>query len=171
MRADPLRYDTFAAQLADMLEDDDAVTGEVLVQDDAVVRASQEPGEPMFALLDRHPTQILSIDLKQVEGAQDCVGMIAVAPDQIEHSETIIVAGDRFAIDQARPSRQRCHGRSGQRKPFSEVVAIASDETNTGGVAPGHDAEAVVLNLVNLVRAARRHFGRGRQARFGKADS
>ena len=54
-----------------MLEDDGAVASEVLVQGNAVLRASQQPGEPMLAMLDRYPPQILAVDLEQVEGAQN----------------------------------------------------------------------------------------------------
>ena len=38
-----------------MLEDDGAIASEVLVQDNAVVRASQQPGESMLALLGDRP--------------------------------------------------------------------------------------------------------------------
>jgi len=31
--------------------------------------------------------------------------MVAMAPDQLEHGEAVVVAGDGLAIDQARPAR------------------------------------------------------------------
>src|SRR5580700_6401252 len=100
-----------------MLEDFGAVAVEMLVQDQAVVWASQEASEPMLAVLYRRPSQILAVDLEQVEGAQDSAGMVARAPDQLEHGKALVVAGDGLAIDQARPTRKRCHGRGGERKP------------------------------------------------------
>ena len=47
-------------------------------------------------------------------------------------------------------------------------MTVAGKEADAGGVAPGHDAEAVVLDLMNPVRPGRRSLGRGRQARFDK---
>jgi hypothetical protein len=44
--------------------DDLAFAVDMLVQDDAVVRASQRPGQPMLTMFDRHPSQILAVDFE-----------------------------------------------------------------------------------------------------------
>jgi hypothetical protein len=80
-----------------MLEDDGALAAEMLVQGNSVGRASQEASEPMLAVLYRRPSQILAVDLEQVEGAQDSAGMVARAPDQLEHGKALVVAGDGLA--------------------------------------------------------------------------
>jgi len=41
------------------------------------------------------------------------------------------------------------HRRRCEREARCEVVAMAGDEPNTGTLTPRHDAEAVVLDLVN----------------------
>ena len=61
-------------------------------------------------------------------------------------------------------------GRRRQRKSPGEVIAVTGDEPDADRVAPRHEAEAVVLYLVNPVRSARWRFGRGRQTRFDEAD-
>jgi hypothetical protein len=53
---------------------------------------------------------------------------------------------------------------------LAEIVAVAGDQSHARGVAPCQDAEAVVLDLVEPVRAGRRRLGRGRQARLDQAD-
>ena len=53
-----------------MFEHNIAVAAKMLVQDQAVLRASQEPGEPMLAMLDWGPSQILAVDLSSRSKAQ-----------------------------------------------------------------------------------------------------
>ena len=48
-------------------------------------------------------------------------------------------------------------------------MTVATDEPHLWAVTPGNYAEAVVFDLVNPVRASRRRFRRGRQARLGSA--
>ena len=89
--------------------------------------------------------------------------MVAMPPDQIEDGEAVVVAGDRLTVDQAGAPRQGRDSRDDQRKALGEVVAVAGDKPDTGSVAPCHEPEAIVLDLVNPVGPARRHFGRGRR--------
>ena len=134
--------------LADMLEDDGALAAEMLVQGNSIGRASQVASEPMLAVLYWRPSQIFAVDLKKVEGTQDYARVVAMAPDQLEHGEALVVAGDGLAIDQARAPRKRCHGRRGKRKPLGEVISVAGNKPDTGAVAPGHDPKPVVLDLI-----------------------
>jgi hypothetical protein len=66
--------------------------------------------------------------------------------------------------------RQRRNVRHDLRKALAEIAAVAGDQAYAISVAPRHDAEAVVLDLVQPVRTAGRSFGRRRQARLDEAD-
>jgi hypothetical protein len=43
----------------------------------------------MLAMLDRRSSQILAVDFKKIEGAQDRAAMVAGALDQFEHGEAV----------------------------------------------------------------------------------
>jgi len=49
-------------------------------------------------------------------------------------------------------------------------MPVPREQPHTDTVASRHDAETVVLDFVQPIRPGRRSFGRGRQARFDKAD-
>ncbi len=64
------------------------------------------------------------------------------------------------------------HGLGHQRVPGGPVVALAGDEPDAHGVPPGHEPEAVVLDLVNPVGAGGRLVaGDGRQDSMKRARS
>ena len=56
------------------------------------------------------------------------------------------------------------HSLDHQRIASCPVIAVASDKPDAHRVAPGHEPEAVVLDLVNPVRPSRRLWGGGKQA-------
>jgi hypothetical protein len=58
------------------------------------------------------------------------------------------------------------HGLGHERIALRPVVAPAVDQPNAYRVAPGHEPEAVVLDLVNPVGPGRGLVGWGRQARL-----
>ena len=93
------------------------------------------------------------------------------AADHLEHGKPSVVGDDRLAVDQARANRQDVHRRSHIGEARGEVIAVAGDETNTTGISPCHDAEAVVLDLMNPAGTGRRHFGWRGQARVDEADA
>jgi hypothetical protein len=103
----------------------------------------------MLAVLYRCPSQILAVDLKKVEGAQDYARMVAGAPDQLEYGKALVVADNRLAIDQAGPPRQGGNGGRSQRKPSGKIISVAGNKPDTGAVTPGHDTKAVMLDFVN----------------------
>ena len=47
---------------------------------------------------------------------------------------------------------------------------MAGDQPDTGLIAPGHDAEAVMLNFMQPTGAGRRALGGGRQTRLNDAQ-
>ena len=123
------------------------------------MRGANELGQLALAVLDWSASQILALELDQIEGAQHRIAAMARPADEFEYREAFVVGDDRLAVDQKRPTRQRRDRCRGKRKPGSEIVAVAADKPDTACVAPGHDAEAVVLDLVNPVRPGRRSLG------------
>jgi hypothetical protein len=60
---------------------------------------------PALALLERCIAQILAVKLKEIEGAKDNVLVVAAPADHLKDREAILVAGDRFTVNKARPRR------------------------------------------------------------------
>ena len=148
-----------------MLVYDRTVAAVMLVEGNAVDRPAQQLCEGRFPLLYRRPPQVVAVELEQVEGAEDHV-VTAPAPQQIEHRKPVGVADDGLAVDQAGPHRQLTDRRRGQREALGKVIPVAGVEPHAAVVALGHDAVAIVLDLVNSARFGRRLFrGRG-QAGF-----
>ena len=81
-------------------------------------------------------------------------------------------ASPSSSVTMASPSRmshrQRRYGRHGQWEAFGEIVAVAGDQPHAGSVPQRQDAEAVMLDFVEPIRAARRGFGRRWQAGLNK---
>ena len=69
---------------------------------------------------------------------------------------------------EARWAREVVDSPSG--KPSREIVTVAGEQPHAGTIAPGHDTKAIVLDFVQPIRPGRWSFGRGRQARFDKAN-
>jgi hypothetical protein len=55
------------------------------------MREPPQAGEPTLAVLDGLPADILAVPFQQVERAQDRAAVAAVAPDQIEHGQAVVV--------------------------------------------------------------------------------
>jgi hypothetical protein len=64
-----------------------------------------------------------------------------------------------LAVDQARPHLERVDGFDDERIARRPVVAVAGEQANTNRIAPRHQAIAVMLDLVDPVRAGRRTVG------------
>ena len=61
------------------------------------------------------------------------------------------------------------HRLNDKRIAVRPVVALAGDQPDAHGVAPGHKPVAIVLDLVNPVGAGRRLLGWGREAGLDEA--
>jgi hypothetical protein len=81
-----------------------------------------------------------------------------------EGSHALLIATHDLAVDQAGPHLEVVHGLDHQRVAGRPVVPSARDQPDAHGVPPGHQAEAVVLYLVNPVGAGRGFVGGGREA-------
>jgi hypothetical protein len=112
--------------------------------------------------------QVGAVELEQVEGEHESAGLVPPLAQDLEHGQAALVAAHSLAVDQAGPHLQVVHGLDDEREAGGPVVASARDQPNADRVAPGHQAIAVVLDLMNPVRA-RRLVGRRWQARFDEA--
>src|SRR5258706_15677083 len=90
-------------------------------------------------------------------------------PEVLENRQPVIVKPPSLAIDQAGPQSERVDGLDDQREAARPVVAVAGEQADAGRVAAGHQPIAVVLDLVNPVRAARWSFGGGWEGGLGEA--
>jgi len=88
-RAEPLRHDTLAAELAGLPVDDIAIADVVLVDRQAWTRLAYELGQRLFAFLDRKPTQVLTIEFEQVEVAEHGSVVVTRGTDQLEHRQSL----------------------------------------------------------------------------------
>jgi len=84
--------------------------------------------------------------------------------DQVEYRKSVLVGDDRLAVDETGACRQCRDRRGGHREAPSKIVAVSSEEPHVVSDAPRHDAEAVMLDLVNPIPAGRRLIGRAVQA-------
>jgi hypothetical protein len=86
-RSKPLRYDTLTAKPARVLVDDRAVTFEILVHDDAGLKAAEQPRQRALTFLNPDTTQVPAVQLDHVEGAQFGACMVPMLAEQVEHRQ------------------------------------------------------------------------------------
>ena len=149
-----------------MFVDRRALTGESLVERDAVVRQPQQPGQPALAVLDRLAPDVLAVHLEQVKPAEDCSGVGPVPADEVEHRKPAGIADDGLPVDDAGMDGQSLDRGGDEWETVGEVVAVPAEQADAAPAPVREDAEAVVLDLVNPARARRRLAGRSRQAWF-----
>jgi anaerobic glycerol-3-phosphate dehydrogenase len=78
-RVKPLRHDALTTELARLAKHNSAVLLEMLIENDAQVRAAQQLCQQSLTLLDWLPPQVPTVKLKQVERAQDRTSERAVS--------------------------------------------------------------------------------------------
>jgi hypothetical protein len=90
--------------------------------------------------------------------------MAAVA-NEVERGNAVVIASDRFAVDNAGARAQARQRLDDQREAMGEVVARTTKEPHSLAVLPGNDAEAVMLDFVQPLAAGRQLIGFGWKAR------
>jgi uncharacterized protein YjbJ (UPF0337 family) len=126
--------------------------------------ASAEAGR--LADLKRIASQIVAVQLDQVESVQEHAGVVAPIADAIEAWHSIVVTGDGLAIDDAGPRAQSGHRLDDQREAVGEIVARPA---HLGAVLARDDTEAVTLDFVQTHPAGRRRLGFHRETRHDKS--
>ena len=144
---------------------------QVLVQPQARSALAQDARQRRLADLDRLAAQVGAVQLQQVEGVEEGVGLVAAAAQDVEPRQPALVAAHHLAVDQAGPHLEVVHGLDHERKAVRPVVAAPGNQPDADGIAPRHQAIAVVLDFVNPVGAGRRAVGRGRQARLDETQN
>src|SRR6516225_10099701 len=89
----------------------------------------------------------------------------ALVTDEIERGDAVVIARDRFAVDDAGARAQVRQRLDDQREAMGEVIARTAVEPHLRAVLAGDDAEAVVLDLVQPLAARRQCVGFDREAR------
>jgi hypothetical protein len=115
-----------------------------------------------LADLKRIAPEIVTVQLDEVEGVEKYALVGAVV---IERGNAVVIAGDSLVIDDARARAQACQRLDDQREAPGEVIAGTTIEPHSRAVLPGNDAEAVVLDFVQLLAAGRQPVGFGWEAR------
>jgi hypothetical protein len=87
----------------------------VRVEHDARVLAAQQRPQGALAGFNRLATQILAVELKQIEGAKDRSRTRLVPADKVKYRKALLIGDDRLAVDQARARRQSSDRRDGTR--------------------------------------------------------
>src|SRR5262249_10525226 len=89
----------------------------------------------------------------------------ALVPNEIERGNAVVIAGDGFAVDDARARAQACQLLDDQREATSEVIAGTAVEPHLRAILAGNDAKAVMLDLMQPLAAGRQLIGFGWEAR------
>jgi hypothetical protein len=135
-----LRHDALTAERAGVLVDDRALGLVMGIERDARLCATQQPRQGRFARFERLPAQILAVELEQVEGTKDYVITVPAPTQQVEHRQSVRIAHDCLAVDQAGPHWQLGNGSRGQGEAIGEVIALAGVQGHAAGVAFRQDA-------------------------------
>jgi hypothetical protein len=97
------------------------------------------------------------------------IHLVAAPAENVKAGEPALVAARDLAVDQAGPHLEVVHRLHHKRVAGCPVVAITGNQPDADRVPPGHEAEAVVLYLVNPVGPGRRAIGGGWEAGLDKA--
>ena len=87
-----------------MAEDGRAVALNMLIPSDTVADLGQHRSESGFADIERITSDVVAVQFDVVERVEEYVANIAPIADVVEACDTIIVADDCLAIDDARPA-------------------------------------------------------------------
>src|SRR5262245_44391134 len=149
----PLRDNAFETKLAGMGEDGRAVALHVFVEPYAVAGLGHNRCERGLADLKRIAPHVVAVQLDEVEGIKKDAPVSALVPNEIERGNAVVIAGDGFAVDDARARAQACQLLDDQREATSEVIAGTAVEPHLRAILAGNDAKAVMLDLVQPLAA------------------
>ena len=142
-----------------------AVALHVLAESDASLGLGHDRCERGLADLKRIAPQVVAVQLDEVEGVQERAVIMAAVANEIERGNAVVIAGDRFAIDDAGARAQASQRFDDQREAMGEVIARTAVEPHLRAVLAGNDSEAIVLDLVQPLAARRQCVGFDREAR------
>ena len=85
-----------------MGEDGRAVAIDMLIEPDAGAGLGHDRCERGLADLKRITPQVVAVQFDKVGGVEEYAVVSAVVPDEIERGHAVVIAGDSFAVDEAR---------------------------------------------------------------------
>src|SRR5262249_49472381 len=85
-----------------MGEDGRAVAIEMLVEPDARAGLGHDRCERGFADLKRITPEVVAVQLEEIEGVEEYALVSALVADEIERGNAVVIAGNSFAVDDAR---------------------------------------------------------------------
>src|SRR5262249_38420139 len=125
-------------------ENSGAVALDMLVEPDAGLGLGHNRRERGLAHLKRIAPQIVAVQFDEVEGVEEDALVSALVPDEVERGQAVVIAGDGFAVDDARARAQACQSLDDQREAMGEIVARTAIEPHLCAVLAGDNAEAVM---------------------------
>ena len=85
--------------------------------------------------------QVVAVQLDQVEGVEEYAVVSAVVTDKIERGNAVVIAGDRFAVDDAGARAQPGERINDQGKAIGQIIARTAIEPHLRAVLARNDAE------------------------------
>jgi len=162
--AQPLRDDALGTDPAHGFEELPAVADGVIDIDDPLApRRVEHLPQHLLPPLDRAASQVVAVDVQEVEGV---IGQpVGLAPrdrvvEEVEMRDAAIVGHGDFAVDHQLMSGG---GERGERcaEGFRPVISVAADQRQAAaGVDDGDQPVAVMLDLVQPAFAIRRRWAR-----------
>jgi hypothetical protein len=120
---------------------------------------------------------IIAVQLDQVEGIAEDVLVGALVTHEIERGHAVVIASDRFAVDNAGARAQAGQCLDDQREAMGEVVAGTAVEPHLCALLAGDNPKTVVLDLMQPLAARRnasltmRAFGAPVTRSFGRSTN
>jgi hypothetical protein len=123
-----------------MAENSLTIALDMLIEPDAGANFGQHARERDLADLKRIAPQVVAVQLDQVERVEKHAAVSAVMTDEIERGDAIVIAGDSFAVDDARARAQAGQRFDDQREATAEVItrraiSLFSPRTNARAIA------------------------------------
>src|SRR5262249_2698417 len=136
-----------------MGEDGRAVAFQMLVEAQAKASFGQHTSKRGLADLNRIAPQVVAVQLDQVEGVQERAVIMAAVANEIERGNALVIAGNRFATDDAGAGAQTCERLDYQREAVGEVIARTAVEPHLRAGLASNDAEAIMFDFMQPLAA------------------
>jgi len=140
------------------------ILAHVFVEPDAGAGLCHDRCKRCLADLKRIASQVVAIQLDQVEGVEEYLVVSALVTDQIERGHAVVIAGNSFAVDDARAGAQPGERINDQRKAIGEVIARTTIQPHLCALLARNDAETIVFDFVQPLAAGWQFIGFGWKA-------
>src|SRR6516162_8650612 len=138
---------------------------EVLVEAQPRCRAGKQAGERRLTHSKRVTPQVVTVQLDQVEGVEEDARVMLAIADAVKTCDPVLAARNRLAVDDAGTRAQLSQRLHDQREAPGQVVARPAIEPHARAALTRDQPEAIVLDLMHPVLAARRLRGGAGKAR------